>query len=415
MSWQGVAGHDTTAAEFARAASRNRVAGSFLFVGDQGLGKRTFAFALAKTMLCLNPPWKHLSAEEITSDDFVPCNECESCRLFSAVAGNWEMTRIGGKSKAGRARRKADKESPDRFLNESHPVVSHPDLHYIYKLSHKTDLPLRYITGRKGSASTSDESGSGEREPIVSEQGLCRDISQRPFLSRGKIAIIDDADFLNEEGANALLKTLEEPPQGCIIILIGTNTARQLPTILSRCHVVRFRPLSLGDASELLQMRGVASSEEDAALLLHLSGGSLAKAIDLSEPVLLEFRSQLYHELSVARPNLTALSQMITDFIEAKGKEPALRRRRLHLVFTMMMDYEEALLRIAGQATPEGAMQVVKEFPQRDLSFFQPYLQGRCPSVERVVRRIDATLDADRQIDRMVNLPYLIDNWLARM
>ena len=48
------------------------------------------------------------------------------------------------------------------------------------------------------------------------------------------MAIIDDADDLNEEGANALLKTLEEPPPGSVLILVGTTADKQLPTIRSR-------------------------------------------------------------------------------------------------------------------------------------------------------------------------------------
>ena len=56
-----------------------------------------------------------------------------------------------------------------------------------------------------------------------------------------RIAIIDDADLLNDAGANCLLKTLEEPPPHSVLILIGTSPARQLPTIRSRCQLIRFR------------------------------------------------------------------------------------------------------------------------------------------------------------------------------
>jgi len=58
-----------------------------------------------------------------------------------------------------------------------------------------------------------------------------------------KVAIIDDADHLNEEGANCLLKTLEEPPPCSVLILIGTSADKQLPTIRSRCQTIRFSPL----------------------------------------------------------------------------------------------------------------------------------------------------------------------------
>src|SRR5687767_5824992 len=60
--------------------------------------------------------------------------------------------------------------------------------------------------------------------------GLCHDIAMKPFIGGRRVAIIDDADYLNSEGANSRLKTLEEPPPRSVLILIGTSAARQLPT-----------------------------------------------------------------------------------------------------------------------------------------------------------------------------------------
>ena len=72
-----------------------------------------------------------------------------------------------------------------------------------------------------------------------------------------KIAVVDDADFFNAEGANCLLKTLEEPPPRSVLILIGTSPARQLPTIRSRCQLIRFDPLPAEIVAELL-LRGAS-------------------------------------------------------------------------------------------------------------------------------------------------------------
>ncbi len=69
------------------------------------------------------------------------------------------------------------------------------------------------------------------------QEGLLRDIWVRPVLGSRRVAIIDDADSLNDEGANSLLKTLEEPPPSAVVILIGTSLERQLPTIRSRSQV----------------------------------------------------------------------------------------------------------------------------------------------------------------------------------
>ncbi|MFT3772273.1 MAG: hypothetical protein QM820_43285 [Minicystis sp.] len=75
-------------------------------------------------------------------------------------------------------------------------------------------------------------------------EGLCHDLSLRPMSANRKVAIIDDADRMNEESANALLKTLEEPPAGSILFLITPSIEPILPTIRSRCQPIRFGPLA---------------------------------------------------------------------------------------------------------------------------------------------------------------------------
>ena len=80
--------------------------------------------------------------------------------------------------------------------------------------------------------------------PIESMRDLSRDLSHKPARGHGKIAIVDDADYLTDPttpaAANAFLKTLEEPPPRSVLILIGTDSDLQLPTIISRCQIVRF-------------------------------------------------------------------------------------------------------------------------------------------------------------------------------
>ena len=71
------------------------------------------------------------------------------------------------------------------------------------------------------------------------------------------MVVIDDADDLNAESANCFLKTLEEPPPGSVLILIGSSTDRQRQTIVSRCQVVRFRPLPPEIVGEVLRTNGV--------------------------------------------------------------------------------------------------------------------------------------------------------------
>ena len=92
-------------------------------------------------------------------------------------------------------------------------ALTNPDLQIVSKPRDRNFIPVeRFI---------------GDREHRMSE-GLCHDISLKPHYGGRKIAIIDDADFLNQEGANCLLKTLEEPPPKSLLILIGTSEQRAI-------------------------------------------------------------------------------------------------------------------------------------------------------------------------------------------
>ncbi len=127
--------------------------------------------------------------------------------------------------------------------------------------------------------------------PIELMRELCQHFSLKAARGRGKIVVIDDADDLNDESANCFLKTLEEPPPGSVLILIGTSTDRQKATIVSRCQVVRFQPPPPEAVAEVLQANGV----EDAAVrerLVRLGGGP-GPALALADPALWEFRDTL--------------------------------------------------------------------------------------------------------------------------
>ncbi len=97
------------------------------------------------------------------------------------------------------------------------------------------------------------------------------------------MAIVDDADDLNEEASNAFLKTLEEPPPGAVLILIGTSAEIQLETIVSRCQVVRFQPLPEPEIVALLLEQGITSDPAEAASMAALSEGSVSRALGLTD------------------------------------------------------------------------------------------------------------------------------------
>ena len=106
---------------------------------------------------------------------------------------------------------------------------------------------------------------------------LQQDIIFKPLEGKKKAVIIDSAEKMNAQAANCLLKTLEEPPEDTVIVLIAHSVSDMLPTVLSRCQRLHFSPLSDGDISSLLAGQGMDAPQTEQ--LLPLAQGSLQRAI----------------------------------------------------------------------------------------------------------------------------------------
>lgn len=108
---------------------------------------------------------------------------------------------------------------------------------------------------------------------------IISDASLAPIQANHKIYIIDSADKLGVQGANAFLKTLEEPPADVVFILLGRTTASVLPTIVSRCQVVPFRHLSVEKAAGIVSQNSGAD-DLHARIAIQACGGSISHAIE---------------------------------------------------------------------------------------------------------------------------------------
>lgn len=96
-----------------------------------------------------------------------------------------------------------------------------------------------------------------------------------------RVAIVDSADEMNGSAANALLKILEEPPPDAVLLLVAHRPAALLPTIRSRCRILRCRPLGADDITAALLAAGAESDPTEAGALAALAGGSVGAAIGL--------------------------------------------------------------------------------------------------------------------------------------
>jgi len=317
MSWQNVLGHQRHVERFRRAAERSRLAGSYLFVGPEGIGKRTFAVELAKTLLC----------EGRTPERFEACDTCPACQQVAAG--------------------------------------SHPDLITVEKPKDKNFIPIELLIGDR------DHRG---------REGLCHDISLTPYRGGRKVAIVDDADYFNVEGANCLLKTLEEPPPEAVIVLIGTTAQRQLPTIRSRTQEIHFQPLAEQHVQRLLVEQRLASSGQQAADLARRSRGSIAGALRSADEGVRDLEATVQAFASTPGPDPVAFAQAALELVEAAGKDASSKRQRAKLMLEAALDqYRGQLVSASGD-------------------------RG-----EVLCRRIDRCLDALRSVDANVNLRVLLD------
>lgn len=142
---------------------------------------------------------------------------------------------------------------------------------------------------------------SGSLIKILQVRELSQKLLVKPYEAAMRVVIIHDAHTMNPESGNALLKVLEEPPEKTMFILITDQASDVLPTILSRCQVVGFNPISQESIrSFLIHNKGIDS--ERAAVAASMAGGSMAKALTLVEknhtkPDPLVFRLFLFDEL----------------------------------------------------------------------------------------------------------------------
>ncbi|MCD6404615.1 MAG: DNA polymerase III subunit delta' [Planctomycetes bacterium] len=120
---------------------------------------------------------------------------------------------------------------------------------------------------------------------------LSRRVAQSPLEGRRKAALIDPADSMQPAAQNALLKTLEEPPQDTTLILVARDSDLLLPTVRSRCRRVDFKPVSGRVIADFLIGRGTPA--DTAEVLSRMAGGSFARALQLLAGSRVEDRQRL--------------------------------------------------------------------------------------------------------------------------
>jgi len=226
-----------------RAIINERINKAYLFYGPQGTGKDAMAIELGKALNC-------------TSNEIVPCQTCNNCRLIGQL--------------------------------------THPDLKFLFAAPAKLKEGdyINHIQKKADNCYLS--SAYSEMAGILIDQirQLKKNATMKLYKGKSRIFIISEADRMTIEASNSLLKLLEEPPEHLILILTTSRLDKLLLTIISRCQVIKFAPLS----EESIKMNLIENKIEPnhASVVSRLSMGNLQKAQQLLEENHQQLREQAW-------------------------------------------------------------------------------------------------------------------------
>ena len=299
---------------------------AYLFAGPAGLGRRSLALAFARALNCTNPP---------APGEF--CGQCRDCKGI------------------------ASKQHPDLSIVE--PTIKDPE-------KRNELIPAPY----------------GEIR-ISQIRDLQRLINLKPYQSRYRPIICERFNQANAEASNAFLKTLEEPPAHVILLLTTDNPESLLPTIVSRCEVLRLRPLPIEQVERELENRGVVSSQ--AELIAHISGGRPGYAFRLAEDKsLLEFRSQRLDDLQKL---LSASRVDKFAYAEKLAKEKDVMRQ----VFLVWLSFwRDVLLRAAKADSPLANVDRAEEIETLTKKLDLRAARHRVTETERAIQQMERNVNA---------------------
>ena len=220
-----------------------RLPHSMIVAGGRGSGKYTLALMLTMALECERQP------REIAGDGRELAAFCGVCRNCTRIAESAELDAKVEEAVAAREEMRETDKKETRVLVQTHPdvLIVPPDPpQLLIKLGQ-----VRTLIGR------------AQRMP-----------SEAP----AKVFIITSAAFM-KEAANSLLKLLEEPPEYVHLMILAENLGELLPTIRSRCAVVRLGALAVEEIESLLASRGVGGNKTERELVARLSEGAVGRAL----------------------------------------------------------------------------------------------------------------------------------------
>lgn len=281
MAFENIIGNEKNKELLKKAIESQNILHSYLFIGEEGIGKSLFATEFAKMILCENEEKK-------------PCNNCKSCI---------------------------------QFMGESHP-----DFMKI-------------------------EPEDGKAIKIEQIRFLQEKIAEKPVTSSKKVYIISNSETMTREGANALLKTLEEPPEYAILILLTSNESKLLTTIKSRCTKIYFEKIPEEKILAYLKENGLDTGITEN--MLKNSEGSIGKALKIEE------EKEQYLQIEELVQNLH--KQDITQIWRGAEVLYSAKENSISLLEYMTIVFYQ-LLKKKNELCYEKAIKVIEKTKQRILA-----------------------------------------------
>jgi DNA polymerase-3 subunit delta' len=249
---------------------------------------------------------------------------------------------------------------------------NHGDIHFVQPLPDKRDISVEQL-----------------RE-------LQRELSLRPYEAPRKACIMEPAERMSVNAANSLLKTLEEPPGNALIILLTENANMLLPTIRSRCQLIRFSSLSPENVRLLLEKNGVAA--DVANLLAPLSEGSMQRAGELDNDALTVRREKLITQLATL--DIGKISTIFDTAEEMAGnRDETLASLDLLLTFARDTVYLNS-----------GCSEIVNTAIRPSLEAFA----ARC-TLERALQMLGDIMETRRAVQRNANNKLALECMFMKM
>ncbi len=219
-----------------------------------------------------------------------------------------------------------------------------------------------------------------------------RTLTLKPYQSKYRVSIFLRFQEANDSASNALLKTLEEAPSYAVLILTADNPEQLLPTIISRCEVLRLRPLSIAEVKRDLESRGVES--ERARLIAHISSGRPGYARQLVEnDVLLDKREERLNDLLALLP-----ASRVEKFSYADKLSKDKDSMRQAILFWLSY-WRDVMLRTAQAESPlvniDRNMEIEDLASRMDLSSARLVVSGLENALEKMDRNVNSRMLAE--------------------